>query len=146
MTDPTRGPATQTRLLEGSILAFTPVAQQRCRADGWTPLTQERFIRALEAMGSVGAAAKAVGMSRRSAYKLRGRDDADDFARVWDQALDLGRGRMFDYAMERALNGVTTVRIFRGGAVDVSCGPNMGLVNAAIREPSAPAKGTKVTI
>lgn len=144
MAAPTHGSAFPA-LLEGTTLAFAPVPQQRRRADGWTPVTQERFIRALEAMGSVGAAAKAVGMSRRSAYKLRDHDGADSFADAWDRALDLGRGRMFDYAMDRALNGVTTVRIFRGGAIDVSCGPNMDLVNAAIREPSAPAKGTKVT-
>ena len=142
MTDPTETPAT---VLEGSILAFAPVPHRRQRADGWTPLTQERFIRALEAMGSVGAAAKAVGMSRRSAYKLRERDDADSFARAWDQALDLGRGRMFDYAMERALNGITTIRVLRGGSVDVHCSPNMSLVHAAMREQVAPAKGTKGT-
>lgn len=141
MTDPTR----PTTILEGTILAFTPVPQQRRRADGWTPLTQERFIRALEAMGSTGAAAKAVGMSRRSAYKLRDRDGADGFAHAWDRALDLGRGRMFDYAMDRALNGITTVRILRGGAVDVTGGPDMALVHAALREPDAPAKGTKGT-
>ena len=141
MTDPTR----PTTILEGTILAFAPVPQQRRRADGWTPLTQERFIRALEAMGSIGAAAKAVGMSRRSAYKLRDRDGADGFAHAWDQALDLGRGRMFDYATDRALNGITTVRILRGGAVDVTGGPDMALVHAALREPAAPAKGTKGT-
>jgi hypothetical protein len=101
--------------------------------------------RALEAMGSIGAAAKAVGMSRRSAYKLRDRDGADGFAHAWDRALDLGRGRMFDYAMDRALNGITTVRILRGGAVDVTGGPDMALVHAALREPATPAKGTKGT-
>lgn len=141
MADPTRPPA--ATILDGTILAFTPVPHQRRRADGWTPLTQERFIRALEAMGSIGAAAKAVGMSRRAAYKLRDRDGADGFAHAWDRALDLGRGRMFDYAMERALNGITTVRILRGGAVDVTGGPDMALVHAALREPAAPAKGTK---
>ena len=41
-------------LLADSCLAFAPVPQQRHRADGWTPETQARFIRALEAMGSVG--------------------------------------------------------------------------------------------
>ena len=67
-------------LLAGTSLAFTPVAQQRHRADGWTPDTQANFIRALEAMGSVGRAAKAVGMGRRSAYRLRERPGADSFA------------------------------------------------------------------
>ena len=47
--------------------------------------------------------------------------------------------------MDRALNGITTVRILRGGAVDVTGGPDMALVHAALREPDAPAKGTKGT-
>ena len=44
--------------LTDSCLAFTPVAQQRRRADGWSADVQERFILALEAMGSVGPAAR----------------------------------------------------------------------------------------
>jgi len=34
-------------LLTGSGLAFTAVAQQRNRADGWTPRTQADFVRAI---------------------------------------------------------------------------------------------------
>ena len=69
-----------TLLLADSCLAFVPVPQQRHRAVGWTPDTQARFIRALEAMGSVGKAARAVGMGRASAYRLRERPGSASFA------------------------------------------------------------------
>jgi hypothetical protein len=138
------GPA-PLRLLEDTIFAFTPVPQRRQRACGWSPLAQERFIRALAAMGAVGPAAKAAGMTRRSAYRLRERVGAGSFAQAWDRALDAGRARQFDYAMDRALNGITTIRILRGGAVDVTGGPDMALVNAALRETDQ-LKGTKGTI
>lgn len=133
-------------MLAGTCLAFTPVPGQRHRADGWTPATQTNFILALEAMGSVGQASKAVGMGRRSAYRLRERPGADSFAAAWDRALSTGRLRQFDYAMDRALNGITTVRILRGGAIDVTGGPDMDVVRAAIREDAAPLKATKDTL
>src|SRR3546814_5900330 len=61
-------------------------------------------------MGSVGQAARAVGMGRRSAYRLRDRPGAESFAQAWDRAIAMGRMRQFDYAMDRAINGITTVR------------------------------------
>lgn len=133
-------------LLAGTSLAFHPVAQQRKRADGWTPEMQQCFIRALEAMGSVGQAARAVGMGRRSAYRLRERADAASFAAAWDRAIAMGRMRQFDYAMDRAINGITTVRILRGGAIDVTGGPDMAIVHSALREDAAPLKATKDTV
>src|SRR3546814_6975661 len=80
-------------------------------------------------MGSVGPAAKAVGMGRASAYRLRERPGAESFAAAWDRAISMGRMRQYDYAMDRALNGVTIVRVLRGGAVDVSGGPDMAGVD-----------------
>lgn len=143
--DTARSPAP---LLADSCLAFTPVPQQRRRAGGWTPDTQACFIRALEAMGSVGPAAKAVGMNRASAYRLRDRPDAESFAAAWDRAISMGRTHQFSIAMDRALNGVTIVRVLKGGAVDVSGGPDMALVRAALRDETVPpsrAKATKAT-
>lgn len=78
-------------LLAGSALAFIPVPQQRRRADGWTPEAQARFIRALGAMGSVGRAARAVGIGRASAYRLRDRPGASSFAAAWDRAISIDR-------------------------------------------------------
>lgn len=122
-------------------IAFTPVPLTRQRHDGWTPTTQRRFIDALGALGSVGQAARAVDMTRASAYRLRARPGADSFAAAWDQALDIGRARMFDVAMTRALDGHTTIRITRGGTFTLDQGVARHLVAAAIREaPPQPPK------
>ena len=120
-------------LAHEELLAFTPVPTGRKRRNGWTPAQQERFILALEAMGSVGQAAKAVGMSRQSAYTLRDRAGAESFARSWDLALECGRRRQFDHAMERAINGVTTIRVMRGGSVMVGGGPDRQILRSALR-------------
>jgi hypothetical protein len=66
--------------------AFTPV-KLRGRRDGWTPEVQCAFLAALYSSGSVAAAAKAVGRSRASAYKLRQRPGGESFARSWDKVL-----------------------------------------------------------
>lgn len=132
-------------LLAGSCLAFTPVEQQRHRANGWTPETQASFIRALEAMGSVGKAVRAVGMGRASAYRLRERPEATSFAAAWDRAISMGRTHQYSIAMDRALNGVTIVRVLKGGAIDVSGGPDMAVVHAALRDEAVPPHLLKAT-
>ena len=88
-------------------------------------------------MGSVGQAAKAVGMGRRSVYRPRERAGACSFAAAWDRALAMGRTRQFSVAMDRALNGITTVRVLRGGAIDVRGGPDMDIVRAALPHHSS---------
>ena len=87
-------------------------------------------------------------MNRASAYRLRDRPDAESFAAAWDRAISMGRTHQFGIAMDRALNGVTIVRVLKGGAVDVSGGPDMALVRAALRDETVPpgrAKATKAT-
>lgn len=121
------------RLADNELLAFTPVPLDRHRNNGWTAAQQERFILALHVMGSVGQAAKAVGISRQSAYNLREKPGAESFAKSWDAAIELGRQRQFDHAMERAINGVTTIRVLRGGAVTVNGGPDMRIIRSAMR-------------
>ena len=54
---------------------FLPVPL-RARADGWTGERQARFVGKLAETGCVSAAARAVGMSRLSAYRLRARPGA----------------------------------------------------------------------
>jgi hypothetical protein len=65
---------------------FTPVSV-RARKDGWTPDRQRRFVAELRRGRSVAQAARAVGMSRESAYRLRERPGAESFADAWDAAL-----------------------------------------------------------
>ncbi|MBK7161014.1 hypothetical protein DXH95_08110 [Sphingorhabdus pulchriflava] len=128
-------------LADDEYLAFPAVPQLRHRHNGWTPPQQARFILALQAMGSVSAAVKAVGMSRKSAYELLGRPGAEGFARSWERALESGRQRMFDVAMERAINGVTTIHVQRGGSVSIKGGADMRLVQAALRGAGHPIRG-----
>lgn len=60
----------------------------RARKGGWTALKQAEFIGHLAELRSVAKAARAVGMTREGAYRLRRRDDADSFNAAWDAALD----------------------------------------------------------
>ena len=57
----------------------------------WTQLKASAFIEALARHGKVAAAARAVGMTRQSAYKLRQR--VPQVADVWTRAQALGRAR-----------------------------------------------------
>jgi hypothetical protein len=114
---------------------FTPVPLDRVRHDGWTPERQRRFLVALAAMGTVDAAAQAVGMSRISAYNLKKRVGAGSFAKEWDRAAGFGRGMMFDYAMERAMYGVTTVKMRLGGAFEFQHGPDTRQIMKVLRLP-----------
>ncbi len=66
--------------------AFHPVPI-RTRSDGWTPVRQAEFIGMLAETGSVSAAAQFVGMTRETAYRLRRKPGAEEFAHAWDVAL-----------------------------------------------------------
>ena len=70
---------------------FLPVPL-RARADGWTEDRQARFIGILAETGSVAAAARAVGLSEMSAYRLRRRAGAGSFAHAWDAVVAIRRG------------------------------------------------------
>lgn len=106
-------PADETRDSEPDI-PFTPVPRQRNRRSGWTSERQRAFIAALARCGSVRSAARHVGLSARTAYRLLDMDGADSFAAAWDQAVDLGRARLQVDALERSLNG-GFVPVYRRG-------------------------------
>jgi len=65
-----------------------PPAAPPLRAQ-WTPAKQRVFLAALLETGSVARAARAAGMSRSSAHRLRARLTDTPFDRAWDQALAL---------------------------------------------------------
>jgi hypothetical protein len=69
------------------VPAFTPVPL-RYRADGWTPVRQAIFLGVLVETRCVAAAARAVGMTRESAYRLRDKPGAESFAAAWDKVLE----------------------------------------------------------
>ena len=60
----------------------------------WTTRKALVFLGALAEFGRVSEAARAVGMSRQSAYRLRARlAGQGPFVRAWDRALAEGRER-----------------------------------------------------
>lgn len=63
------------------------------RRDGWTAERQLRFLDTLARTRSVTTAARAAGMSRESAYRLRTRPAAALFALLWDRAMQPPRPR-----------------------------------------------------
>ena len=95
-------------------IPFIPVPRLRNRRSGWTPERQCGFIAALARCGSVRAAARHVGLSPRTAYRLLDMDGADSFAAAWDEAMDIGRGQLQADALERAMNGAF-VPVYRRG-------------------------------
>ena len=68
------------------VPAFTPVPL-RYRRDGWTPQRQADFLGALAESWCVAAAARRVGKSRESVYRLRDKPGALSFAAAWDAVL-----------------------------------------------------------
>lgn len=102
--------------LPPALLRFKPAAV-RARAGGWSPARQRGFVVRLALCGSVPHAARAVGLSRESAYRLRARPDAAGFARAWERALDMGRDATRDVALVRALQGEVRPVFYRGRQV-----------------------------
>jgi hypothetical protein len=97
-------------------IAFDPVTRLRARRRGWSEERQRAFIFALSRCGSVACAARAVGMSPRSAYLLLDAPGAEGFARAWDQAIDQGTERVRTDALQWALGGVF-VPVYRRGKI-----------------------------
>lgn len=96
------------------LISFAPVPRLRKRRDGWTELTQRAFILALSELGCVARAARAVGMTPRSAYRLLDSEAADEFANAWDHAVSLGIEKLRAAAFDRAIEGAM-VPVFRRG-------------------------------
>ena len=114
-------------------IPFDPVPTASLRHDGWTPERQRGFIDALGRCGLVGTAARAVGMTPKSAYRLRARDGAESFRAAWDVALDQGKAIALDTAIERAFEGETTPVFYRGLQVGERRRYDNGLLIAALR-------------
>jgi hypothetical protein len=96
------------------VAAFYPVPT-RTRRDGWTVERQADFLGLLAETGSVIGACEAVGMSRKSAYRLRALPGAESFAAAWDAALEMP-GRKVTSPRHNPVNCNPLVRLvtFRG--------------------------------
>ncbi|WP_375428684.1 hypothetical protein [uncultured Sphingomonas sp.] len=125
--------------------SFTPVPTASNRHDGWTPDKQRAFIDQLARCGVVAAAAKAAGMSPKSAYALRLRPGAASFAAAWDETARRGLDTAGALAIERAIDGVVEPVFRRGRQVGEQRRYNDRLLMAALRRmgpPPSPADAT----
>jgi hypothetical protein len=68
------------------VPASTPAAPLH-RCDEWTPERQSDFLGRLAETGCVAAAARFVGATGESAYRLRDKPGAESFAAAWDSIL-----------------------------------------------------------
>ena len=80
--------------------------RRRPRYDGWNEEKQRRFIEVLADTGIVALAAKAVGMTRESAYRLRRSEHAVGFANAWETARAQAGALIEDITFERAIEGI----------------------------------------
>lgn len=96
---------------EAGVVPFAPQASRKV-VGGWNAARQRLFIETLAETGSVHLAAKAAGLSARSAYALRVR--SAPFAAAWDKAQQLAVGRLSALAFDRAIHG-RIEQIYRDG-------------------------------
>ncbi|WP_435416941.1 hypothetical protein WAB17_08560 [Parerythrobacter aurantius] len=99
-----------------SPTAFAPAGLpgSAARHDGWSLEKQVGFLRQLSATHSIADAAKSVGMSRQSAYRLRSRLKGKAFDLAWEVAFHHSYDVLAHAALERALNGVERPVFFQG--------------------------------
>lgn len=86
-------------------------------ASHWSRAKMARFLTELAATHSVSAAARVVGMSRQSAYRLKARLRDQPFDLAWEAALQSGYDALHQAALDRALNGVEVPVHHRGELV-----------------------------
>jgi hypothetical protein len=125
-------------------LAFDPVPVKR-RHDGWTPARQVAFIHRLALIGCVSAAARSVGKSRESAYRLLERPRAESFFAAWEKALGWGRKHASDLGIERAIVGERRGVYYRGRKIDEQVRHDNRLLISALKNLPADAWGAAPT-
>ena len=103
--------------LSATISAAGPEATTAAAATAeprWTGERKAEFILELAATQCVATAARRVGMSRQSAYKLRAREQGEAFDLAWAIALEQAYRQLQSAALARALNG-TEVPVYQRG-------------------------------
>lgn len=109
----------QAPIVAGEPLAAEPVAATALDTappppDRWCKARMADFLRALAGTHNVAEAARSVGMSRQSAYRLRARLKGQPFDIAWEAAFQHGYDALHQAALERALHGVE-VPVFHQG-------------------------------
>jgi hypothetical protein len=87
------------------------------KQDRWNKHKMANFLRELAATHCVAAAARSVGMSRESAYRLRNRLKGQPFDIAWETAFRHGYDALADAALDRAINGVEVPHYANGELV-----------------------------
>lgn len=103
------------------------------RGDRWNKPRMAEFLRQLAATHSVSAAARAVGMHRRSAYKLRARLKGQPFDIAWETAFRHGYDNLAHAALELALEGEEVPHYFQGELKGTHCKRNPQLIVQLLR-------------
>lgn len=98
----------------------TSRAARHPRPENWNKAKMAGFLRELAATHCVAAAAKSVGMTRQSAYKLRARLKGEPFDIAWETAFQHGYDALAQAALERALHGVEVPHFHKGELIHVS--------------------------
>ena len=112
-------PASFVQAGDNTAASFpAPIEPQR--HDGWTPQRQAAFLRELSATHNVSAAARAVGMSRQSAYQLRARIKGTPFDKGWEAGFATRFDVLAEAALDRALHGVEVPHYYNGELVGTS--------------------------
>lgn len=106
----------------------------RPRHDGWTPPKRQAFLDHLAQNGNVAAAARAVGMSASSAYRLRTRPDGADFAQLWDITLEMTHDELYTHLVTQALTPQVREIVRRGEVVGRVHRENPKLLTALLRQ------------
>ena len=99
-----------------SVPKFEP-AKLRPRHDGWSAERQIGFVQAIAEGATIDSAARRVGMTRDSAYKLRRRPCGMSFRNGWDAAIDCNMPELEQAAIERSKNGVVRPIFYKGEQV-----------------------------
>ncbi len=105
------------------------------RIDGWTAFRRILFLEMLEEHGSILAAARAVGMSRRAVYRLLPRAPA--FAAAFEAAMSRVTATLADTLFDRALNGHEVPVMHQGDVVATRTVHHdmLGLYLLRVRDP-----------
>lgn len=97
-----------------------PSPRRKPRHDEWTRPKMVAFLRELAACQSVAQAARSIGMSRQSAYRLRNRLANTPFSLGWEVALEAGLQQLAHAVLDRAVNGVEVPHFYHGEQVGTS--------------------------
>lgn len=120
------------------VIDFDPVPQLRKRRIGWDERRQRAFVALLSHTPSIGFAARKVGLSPQSYYRLIEKPGAESFAKAVDLAIDHGLMQLRLDSTRRGLEGEDEVPVFRRGRhVRTELRRNDRLAMAVLRQASA---------